>query len=488
MSETIEVKDFDSMEEVKNENNTKERKIKLSPNTFSKVKKWFYERRLKNIKIELDNKSITMHDKIDDMLAKIYLGRKAKQIEKLKDKIAMIDNPDYENCESLKSRAIKLRDEMYNNLIDSCYRHNTFNKTKYKMKKVSPKVVDKIFAEDEVNEQTISEALSGFSDNNEEVQNVEKDNNVENNTSQETEEKVEENKPVESEENIVTEETVSKNEEENISDSRYELKKNEIVQDLPLDYMGNQTFNAIGMTDAEIKQSQNLLNESLPNIENEKEDNKSETTEEVIYKDNKPIEDGEYLIGNIKLTVQDGKYTYETINENINDLTPLEEGKYTVREEEKQETTDIAKESTALAVVPEEKDYFKDLFNTKENVAEEQEEKNPNRFQMELEELKNQRELALEKRKMSELKKQNAEKNAKEAEEKAKVAEENFENWIKQNKERINNIKAETEKFDQEADDINKKADEKNAYAEEIIKMMEESDFSIDNEEKGITK
>lgn len=119
------------------------------------------------------------------------------------------------------------------------------------------------------------------------------------------------------------------------------------------------------MTDDEISKSQALLNESLPKIENDnennvkEEDNKSDITEEVIYKDNKPIEDGEYLIGNIKLTVQDGKYTYETINENVNDLTPLEEGKYTVREEEKQEITNNVNEGTALAVVPEEKIILK---------------------------------------------------------------------------------------------------------------------------------
>ena len=487
MSETIEVKDFDSMEEVKNENNTKERKIKLSPNTFTKVKKWFYERRLKNIKTELKYRRLSQEDKVDEKLTEFYLGRKAKQIERLKDKIKMIDNPDYKNCESLKCRAIKLRDEMYKNL----------NKNTYGLYYVDKEMINNIFDENDINKESISNALSGFSNKNEEqktenekTNQEEKDNNIEKNT-QEPEENVKEEN-TEAEDN--KEEKVSENENINDSDSRYGLKKNEIVQDLPLDYVGNQTFNAVGMTDDEISKSQALLNESLPKIENDnennvkEEDNKSDITEEVIYKDNKPIEDGEYLIGNIKLTVQDGKYTYETINENVNDLTPLEEGKYTVREEEKQEITNNVNEGTALAVVPEEKDYFKDLFNTKENVAEEQKDKNPNRFQMELEELKNQRELALEKRKMSELKKQNAEKNAKEAAERAKVAEENFENWIKQNKEKINNIEAETEKNDEEAKNINKEADEKNKYADEIIKMMEESDFSINSEEKGITK
>lgn len=70
----------------------------------------------------------------------------------------MIDNPDYKNCESLKCRAIKLRDEMYKNL----------QKNTYGLYYVDKEMINNIFDENDINKESISNALSGFSNKNEE--------------------------------------------------------------------------------------------------------------------------------------------------------------------------------------------------------------------------------------------------------------------------------------------------------------------------------
>ena len=202
---------MDNVEEKNIEREVKKTKespsrVKLAEKTFNAVKRFWKKKvleiRINHIENQLENKEYN-----NSSSAKKYMIKKAIKHEKLKDKLELIINPDYENKISIEKRAIKLRNEMLSNLKSNTngkyqveIAANIFNR-----REDEEITIDK----DQITPENLDESLKKFNSNN----------------------------------------------------------KNQIIQDLPINSKDEQTFKAQGMSEEEIKNAIDNFAKTNPRTE-----------------------------------------------------------------------------------------------------------------------------------------------------------------------------------------------------------------------------
>lgn len=263
--------------------------IKLASSTFGKVTKWFgkklinvqtiiKEKQIERAENNLANKEFQRVNEEKEKVEK-YIYKKALKYEKLKDQLELLITKGYNKIPKkvdipVEKRAINLKNAMFKALkyngsgwvIDPDKRDEVFSINDRKIN------TDSTTNEENINFNTIDEELRKHKKQENEDNNINTNSSEKNNT------------------NVVNNTYINPDEVLAITQKGlYGYKKDNIIQDLPINSVEEQEFNTVGMTNEEIDESMKKIEEYKAVINNDEKpeykivNDSDEKTEENIH-------------------------------------------------------------------------------------------------------------------------------------------------------------------------------------------------------------